>query len=204
MAAASPGTAADAADLTERLAVYANPAGQAWPELRRLLMTLYEDRVSKLPFVPASWLAGVREVNDRPSAVVLAPPRLPNGDVRPGLPAWLAGFPDRVDVWAKVADDARLIVFHFAEGKVTEGRQVMQDAYDDAAFWDKAYTLAVSIRDLPANALGAVADAAGSVAGGVAGRLLKSPIVWVALAGGLGFLAWRLGFVSLTRKESSV
>lgn len=169
--------------------------GSTWPELRDQLLKLYRERVGKLAFVPMTWIDQVAAEHAAGNVLVLVPPFLPNGTVRPNLPAWLASNPQALAAWKEAAEVSRLIVFHYAAGKVTEGRAEMARAQANAAFWDGLYRAAVFVADAPANAVSGVLGGVQRVVGGVAGAFLKSPIVWVALVAGGGFLAWRLGLI---------
>lgn len=176
------------------LGVYINQAGQSWPELTEQLLKLYRDRVAKLAFVPTSWYASVQALKGL-GAPVIAPPYMGDGKtVRPGFPAWLANDPAALTAWAKVAEQARLIVFHYASNKVEEGRGEMARAYANAAFWDGLYNVAVAVADAPGKIVGAAADGAQRVAGGIFKSLFSSWLVWLVLLGGAAFAAWRFGF----------
>ena len=183
------------ADTSRALGVWAQPLlGGAWPELKALLHRLYGDRASAIPWLPRGWLQSVRDLQESdPTSLVR---------VGPGLGTLSPDFCDsdaKRKVWQEffVAVDAAIVAY--AAGKAAEGRAAMEAAYSNSAFWAKAYAVAVFVRDLPKNAVGAVLDGAGDVAGGIFGRLLKSGIVWVALIAVAIFAAWRLGFLKLSK-----
>lgn len=177
----------------QQLGVYLNSAGNAWPELRESLFRILEDKVAPLAFVPNDWLADVRATCGTTYAPQLVSPYMRNGDPKPTAPAWLRADKSYLDAWHAIADLTRAAVLDYSQGKIEEGRAELAKAYAAAAFWDGLYRATKAVADLPSNAVAAVGDGVGYVAGGVFGSLAKSWVFWVLAVGAAAYAAWRLG-----------
>ncbi len=169
--------------------------GQAWPDLKNLLDRLYGDRAARIPWLPKGWLQSVRDLQAANPTNLIR--------VTPGVGPLSPVFCDteaKKNLWQELYKATDAAVFKYAQGKLAEGKADMEAAYADSDFWNRAYSIAVYIRDLPANAVGAVLDGAGDVAGGLVKKLLNSWIVWLILIAIGAYAAWRLGFLKLTGK----
>jgi hypothetical protein len=176
-------------DIPRRLGVYVQPGiGQAYPELAMSVRDIMVERVSKIPFLPAGWLDEVlRLIDTQPLTLVKVYPALKADGVTPNdlAPSWVKESPERLKVWQELSEITRLAQFNYAQARVEEGRAIMAKANADAAFWDRAYNVAVFIRDAPGNAVSAVAGGALSFVGSFP---TKTWWVW-AIVGVLAF-AW--------------
>jgi hypothetical protein len=172
------------------LGVWAQPGiGQAYPELQGLLHRLYAERVAGLSWVPRDWLARVQALQDsQPTSLVRTAPGV--GLLAPDF----CDSPQKREWWQNFFKMTDAAVAKYAAGQLEAGKAEIEAAYAASAFWNSAYQLAVSIRDLPATIVGSALDGAGSVASGIFSKLFKSWIVWVVIIGALGVAAWRFGF----------
>jgi hypothetical protein len=162
--------------------------GAAYPELVRLIGTIYDRRMSKLPWLPSSWLAGVKKLQaDYPSDVVRIYPALnAKGDLNDNAPLFLDSK-EKQEAWQKIYNDMNAAIMAYAAAKSAEGRGQLARLEADAAFWDASYKIAVFVRDAPGKAIGAVgggvADFASSLVKGITG---KSVVGWLIIAGVAG------------------
>lgn len=167
--------------------VYIQPGiGEAYPELNTKLQNFYRDKVSKIPWIPPGWYDAVSgmQANFPGSQVRIAPALMATGAVNKLAPDWLDSDAKR-QYWQELFTEASSIVQKYAAGKAEEGRAELDRLYANAAFWDRAYNIAVAIRDAPAN----VVKAAGEVATGIAWEGLKGFIV-PAIIIGVVFILW--------------
>ncbi len=173
---------------------------QAWPELPGKLDRIYQARISGLKWIPRDWLDAVRELqaSDPTYLVRIGPALSPAGARLPDAPTW-CDTDDKLKAWQGIYELTNRAVNSYAQGKLAQGRIEMDAAYAAAEFWNAAYSIAVTIRDLPANVIGGALDGAQSVLGGVFGRLMKSWIFWAALAAAAGLAAWRFGLIRTRR-----
>lgn len=194
--------------LGTELGVWISPGlGQAYPELRDgIMMRVFGDRVASVPWVPQNWLASVRalQANNPTGLVRIGPAKLLGSAVRaPDAPSF-ADTQAKLDWWQSLFDASNAAVGKYAAQQQAAGKAELDKLYANAAFWNTglgatAITVATTIRDLPKNAVGAVLDGAGSVAGGVLKKLLGSWIVWVGLVGVAGFVAWKFGLIKVRK-----
>lgn len=177
------------------LGVFVQPGlATAWPELRDILGRIYSDKVQTLPWIPRDWLGRVQALEKANTGALVRIAGPFNG-----APTW-ADSAAKQAAWSAIADQANSAVYQYSIGKAAAGRAELETLYAKAAFWNSAYSIAVAIRDLPANLVGGALSGAGDVAGGILKKLFSSWLVWVALLGGGGFLAWRLGLLRFSRK----
>jgi hypothetical protein len=167
--------------------VYLQPGiGEAYPELNTKLLNFFRDKVSEIPWLPAGWydaVAGI-QANFPGSQVRIAPALLVSGGVNKLAPDWLDSDEKR-QYWQELNVQSNSIVQKYAAGKAEEGRAELDQLYANAAFWDRAYNIAVAIRDAPANAV----KAAGEVVTGIAWEGLKGFIIPAAIVA-VVFILW--------------
>jgi len=154
-----------------RLGVYPLPYATLWPELSSQLRALYNSRLSRVPWLPAGWLASVNALHGKNGQVmVIAPSR-----AAIAADASFLDTPAKEQWWDELADRSSAAVVKYAAGKAAEGRREIALADADLAFWSRAHALA-SVLALPVTA----AQAA-----------WKNPgLVGIVLWGGLGLVAF--------------
>jgi len=130
---------------------------QGYPDLVRMMDRLFQDRVAKIPWVPPSWLTAVRELQAKhPQDLIKIAPALSNaGDRQEGAPSW-ADTPEKLKTWYELYQAQQSAIVSYAAKQVEIGRKKLDALYADAAFWDGAYKLAVTVRNLPSNVIKAV------------------------------------------------
>lgn len=182
--------------------IYLSPGiGEAYPELNTKLLTFFRDRVAKIPWLPAGWydaVAGI-QANFPGSQARIAPALLASGAVNPQAPDWLDSA-DKRQYWQELFAESNKIVTAYAAGKADEGRIELDRLYANSAFWDRAYNIAVTIRDTPEN----IVKAAGKVATGIAWEGIKGFIVPAVLVA-VVFIIWtnRASFAKAAGKKLS-
>lgn len=161
-------TAADRQRVAYVLGVMDQPGlATGYPELVRLLNRLFSDKVAKLPWVPRSWLPAVAELQAKnPGDLIkLAPALNVLGFRQEGCPSF-ADTDDKAAVWATIYKAQQDAIGAYAAKQAEEGAAELRALEADAAFWDGAYKLAVTVRDLPSTVVkataGGVADFAAS------------------------------------------
>lgn len=145
------------AAIRKAFGTYLSPGlGVAWEgKLKNEMSKLFVLRVSQLPWLPPGWLAQVQDVQSRyPDDLVRIAPSM--GSIHPNAesPDWILEDPERVAAWQVIAKASDSAISRFAAAKQDEGRAELQRLYDNAAFWDKAYRIAVGVRDAAPNAAG--------------------------------------------------
>jgi hypothetical protein len=191
-------------DETKRLlGVYLQPGfGNAtgYPGLRDTIGAIWRQRVASVPWIPQQWLGDVLKLErENPNDVVRPAPAIVGGLVIPSAPVFLAGDRDRAEWWQAMVDQVNLAITQWAAGQAAAGKSELDRLYRNATFWDRAYRFTKAIADAPKNIATATLDAAGSVTGGVAIALLKSPLVWITAAV-VGLVLWRSPGAALLRQ----
>lgn len=170
----------------------------AYPELKRIVGDIAADRVAQWPWVPSSWIGTYRNLQaGNPLDLVKPAP------ARGIIPAF-CNSPEKVALWNQLAAKVEAAVALYAKGQADAGAVEMQRLYADVDFWNEGFgakliAAATAVRDLPANAVGAVLDGAGTVAGGLLKRIFSSWIVWVGIAGLAAYVAWRAGLLKVRK-----
>ncbi len=146
--------------------------GNAWPELKSIMMTIYRDKVSKVPWLPSDWLEMIENLNDVSGNVVVVVPSTANyaGGVGPS-------FLDTVDKkvwWDQLASAASSAVQKYASGKAADGKKQLDQLYASSDFWSRAYDWAVILAS-PVTAVRAA---------------WNNPYTTATLAVGVGLLVW--------------
>lgn len=169
------------------LGVYIQPGiGTAYPELNKLLQAFFKSKVSTIPWLPAGWMdsqAGL-QASYAGDQVRIAPVFKGDGSISPLAPSWL-DTPEKRQFWQELFKRSNEIVTAYAAGEAAKGKVLLDKLYAEAAFWDRAYNVAVFVRDLPKTVVGA----AGDFASGIVGEFLKK--FWIPLlVVGVGFIVY--------------
>lgn len=179
-------TISDSAVATKTLGVWISPGlGQAWGGgLKAPLMDLYTARVGGLPWLPPGWLVQVRELQARfPDDLVRIAPAYARLALNPDLPKWITVDNQRAGVWQEIAKATDAAVGKFAAGKQSEGKPELDRLNANAAFWNRAYNIAVTVRDFVPNTVGFI----GSNLWNGLGWKLKLMVAIAAVGAGIYF-----------------
>ncbi len=138
--------------------IYVSPGlGGIWEgRLKTEMDRLFVTRMASIPWLPAGWLAGVRDLQSRyPDDLVRIAPAMGRSLIpNPESPDWLLQDQARIDAWQVIAKASDNAIIQVAAGKQAEGKAELDQLYANAAFWDRAYNLAVGVRDAVPNAIG--------------------------------------------------
>lgn len=166
----------------------------AWPELRAMVQKIFLDRVSKIPWLPSSWLTGVVALQQsRPNDLVtLAPSRRANvgptgvfvdanGPPSADLPLFLDDD-EKINAWQAMWYDMDKARGNYAAAQAAAGRAQLDALYAKAAFWDATYKIAVFTANLPANIVSSVGGGVVSFVGTFLPERFKAYAKWVTIA----------------------
>lgn len=145
------------AALRKAFGIYLQPGlGVAWEgKLKSEMDKLFVTRMAEIPWLPAGWLGNVRDVQSRyPDDLVRIAPSMGSIHENPETPDWILADPAKVAAWQVIAKASDNVIVAFAAGKQAEGKAELDRLYANAEFWNKAYNLAVGIRDAVPNAGG--------------------------------------------------
>lgn len=195
-------TNADAARIAYTLGIRAQLGlAMGYPDLVRMLNRIYIDKVSKLPWVPPTWLAAVQALQAKYPNDLMRPTPGYDAIGRRGQEA--PSFADtdaKLTAWdniRKAVDDA---IVAYAAKQAEIGAAKLRQLEADAAFWDGAYRLAVTVRDLPSNVVSGAARGVSSFVGTFLPESLKAYAKWITWAIVLlivaGVIAWYRGKLS--------
>jgi len=172
------------ATLSRQTGTFIQPGvGEAYPDLVALVRNLYRNRVAKLPFVPAGWLASVEAAMDGNNLVLPTPVGF--ASLAYPIPDWLSTDTAALAAWRQVHDLVKDVQSRYIAGRIEEGRILIAASEANAAFWDGLYTAAVTIRDLPGDAVAAVGKGTMSFMGSFLGKTW-----WVLALVGIGLVVW--------------
>lgn len=166
-----------------------------YPDLVRILNRLFADRVAKLPWVPPTWLDAVSQLQAKvPSDLIkIAPALNALGKRQEGAPSF-ADTDAKTAVWMEIYKAQQDAIVAYAKKQGEIGADIIRRLEADAAFWDGAYKLAVTVRDLPSNVVKAVGGGVSDFVGSFLPDSLKSYARLVTLAIALlivgGVLMW--------------
>ena len=151
-----------------------------YPALVGKLDRIYADRVAKLPWVPRTWLAAVRDVQAKNPADLIRPTPGFNALGARGneAPSW-ADTPAKLTAWHTIYTAHNDAIVAYAKEMQEDGESELNALYADAAFWDGAYKLAVFTRDLPSNVVSTVGGGISSFVGTFLPESLKAYAKWV-------------------------
>lgn len=129
--------------------------GISWPDLRERVNSLIDAKVAPIKWLPETWGADVAQLRaNAPGDIFRPAPTLQIDGVtqldKSMVPDWL-DTAEKAAWWNELSAIVNNAVNSYAMGKLEEGRQIIADAEADAAFWDRAYNFAVSIRDFVPN-----------------------------------------------------
>lgn len=170
----------------------------AYPDLVARLDRLYADRVAKLPWVPDTWLDAVRALQRKyPGDLVQLTPALRPASAGGGRGHMAPSFADtlpKLEAWDTIYAASNDGIVAYANKQAELGAQKLASLQAAAAFWDGAYRLAKTVRDLPAATVSAVTGGMADFLGTFLPDSLKSyakVIFWLLvllIVGGL--VAW--------------
>lgn len=152
-----------------------------WRDLVFQLGRLYRDRVASLPWIPRDWEAMVMPSMMGNGEFFMIAPSTANYPGPDGKPVYGAKFLDTTEkkkVWDEIARIASKIQQDYAAGQVAAGRKVMEAAYANTAFWNKA----IAIADFAAAPINILVDAAETYA------KFRGLISAVVIIGGAGLV----------------
>jgi hypothetical protein len=120
-----------------------------------MLRVMYQDRFAKLPFVPAGWFDEINKIHGTNISspnyldVLLPVPAFDGfGNPSPAMPEWLDN-----DAKRKAWDEARTALkdgyTKFIQNEIDNGRELLNQLYANADFWNRLYNAAVYIAELP-------------------------------------------------------
>lgn len=120
--------------------MYALPYATVYPDLSDQLGQLYTDRASQISWLPANWLNNVMALHGQ-NGMVLIP--APASSSTPGFTPipWL-DTSDKIAWWNQFNATAEAAIQAYAANQSAQGAILMQQAYDDSAFWTEAYNIA--------------------------------------------------------------
>lgn len=148
-----PLTNADRSRINYTLGIMDQPGlAMGYPDLVRMLNRIYEDKVGKLPWVPKSWLGAVAELQGKYPADLMRP--TPGFDALNRRGQMAPSFADtdaKLKVWHGIYTAVNDAIVAYAAKQSEIGASKLRALEADAAFWDGAYKLAVTVRDLPSN-----------------------------------------------------
>lgn len=124
--------------------MYIEPYAGTWPDLADILTKIYQDRMSQLPFLPPGWLNNVMLEHGKDGNVLI--PILPRNALglrSSAAPAWL-DTQEKEDAWSGPAKTAVSAVSSYAANQAAIGQAQLQQLYDDSAYWDSVYNIAVA------------------------------------------------------------
>jgi sensor c-di-GMP phosphodiesterase-like protein len=121
--------------------VMTQPYGNTWPELKTILMTIYRDRVYKVPWLPSDWLDTIETANDISGNVVVIVPS--SASYPGGQGAVFLDTPEKKAWWNELASASNSAVQKYAKQKASEGKQELDRLYAASDFWSRAYDWAV-------------------------------------------------------------
>lgn len=181
--------------------------GTGYPDLKPMVQRIFAERVARLKFVPATWLAGVQQLqNENPTDLLtFAPGRRPKtsptggwvsdegGERSADLPMFLE-TEEQVDAWHAIYVDLNRARAKYAAAQAAAGRAELDRLYAKAAFWDAAYKVAVFAKDLPSAIVKTVGGGVVDVVGTFLPQSLKAYAKWITLALGVlivgGIVMW--------------
>lgn len=176
-----------------------------YPDLVRMLNRIYSDKIAGMPWVPRSWLAATQAIQAKfPTDLMRPTPALDGLGRRSALaPSW-ADTDAKLAAWGTIYDTVNDAIKAYGAAQQEIGRGELAALEADAAFWDGAYRLAVTVRNLPANVVGAVGGGISSFVGTFLPESLKAyakAITWalaLLIIGGL-VLWYRKRFAGLLK-----
>ena len=151
-------------DTTRDLGMVILQYGDRWPELRDILEKIYVEKAADIPWFPSGWLARVQALHGFDSMLLL-PSTSRNSPAISFLDT-----PAKKQWWDEFHDIANKALLAYADGQAAAGRKIVDAANADAAFWDRAYRIAVvlaspvtAVRSMWANPLSSLALLAAGV-----------------------------------------
>lgn len=163
--------------------------GSAYPDLKNKMRAIFEQRIAKLPWVPAEWLNGILTLQATyPDDLVLTSPGLNNNGTASAINPLFLDTPEKLKAWRAIFEAELKAIQAYGRQQAEEGAKELNAFYADAAFWGAAQDIALYATAIPGKIVGAVTNGFGSVFSSVA----KSIPWWIW--GGLvvgGFLLYK-------------
>lgn len=146
-----------------------------YPALVRMLGRIYADKVAKLPWVPASWLEAVTALQAKnPEDLIRPTPGVDALGRRGQMAPSFADTDDKLQAWHRIYGAVNDAIVAYAAKQQEVGAARLRQLEADAAFWDGAYKLAVTVRDLPSNVVSAAGRGVSDFVGTFLPASLKS------------------------------
>jgi hypothetical protein len=187
---------ADRGKIAYTLGVMDQPGlAMGYPDLVRMLNRIYTDKIAKLPWVPKSWLGAVGEVQAKnPADLIKVTPGYDALNRRSDMAPSFADTDGKLKAWHNIYTAQQDAIVAYAAKQAEIGASKLRALEADAAFWDGAYKLAVTVRDLPSNVVKAVGGGVSDFVGSFLPDSLKAYAKWVTAALALliigGVLMW--------------
>jgi hypothetical protein len=148
-----------------------------------MLNRIYTDKIAKLPWVPASWLGAVGELQGKyPADLIKIAPGYDALNRRGELAPSFADTEAKLKAWHNIYSAQQDAIVAYAAKQAEIGASKLRALEADAAFWDGAYKLAVTVRDLPSNVVKAVGGGVSDFVGSFLPESLKAYAKWVTAA----------------------
>lgn len=177
------------ATLVPAYGMYSEPYATVYPDLSTQLGQIYTDKASQIDWLPSNWLNDVMALHGQNGMVLIPAP----AGVSPPIP-WLDSQA-KIDWWNQFNQTAEAAIMAYSQNQSAQGAILMQDAYDDSAFWDEAYNIATVVA-LPVTVAKNVAAGVAAVGAGV--NKLGGATTTALLLGGGALLV--VGFFALRKK----
>ncbi len=130
--------------------------GMAYAELKPIMADLFTKRAAIIPWIDNGWVSAVSTLqkNNPNDLVVANPSNGKSGIANKTAPSWQNA--EQRAVWTEFASVCQSAIAAYAQGQQEAGKSALNGLYRNAAFWDRAYKIAVATRDAVPNAIGFV------------------------------------------------
>ena len=177
------------ATLVPAYGMYSEPYATVYPDLSDQLGQIYTDKASQINWLPANWLTNVMALHGQNGMVLIPAP----AGVTPPIP-WLDSQ-NKIEWWNQFNQTAEQAIIAYSTNQSAQGAVLMQQAYDNAAFWDEAYNIA-TVAALPVTVARNVAAGVAAIGAGV--NKLGGATTTALILGGVGLLV--VGYIALRKK----
>lgn len=144
----------DSAAMRAKLGVWMTPGyGKAYPELKDTLQALYADKVSRMNFVPAGWVAAVAKLQEvNPDDLIRIGPSMNKGRIIQENAPFTIRSRETAEAWQALFAAENLAVVTYAAGQQKAGKAQLDQLYRNAVFWNRAYQLGETVGIVQAQA----------------------------------------------------